>query len=364
MTKAFGADHGFLVGWFLLLTYVAILWANSTALVIVARCLFGDALQFGFHYRMVGFDVYFGEVLLCVAVIALCGGICIFRKRLAVGLHTLLAGVMVAGVATCFFVALFRHEGGFASMAPAFAPDGALPVQVLRILAMIPWAFVGFEAVVHSSAEFRFPMGRLFALMVAAIALSALAYILLTVFPVLSLPEGVSSWTEYLAALPGGAGVDSMPVFAAARRTLGAAGVAILGGTMLAAQLTGMFATYVAVSRLMLAMSDDGMLPRWFGAVNRDGTPVRAVLFVMCASFAIPFFGRTVTGWPVDVSSLGAAIAYGYVSAAAYAVARREGAGGWAAGAAGVEMLKKFEDVGFTGILLKPVTVDKLKAIL
>ena len=31
---------------------------------------------------------------------------------------------------------------------------------------------------------------------------------------------------------------------------------------------------------------------------------------------------------------------------------------------ADVEMLKKFEDVGFTGILLKPVTVDKLKAIL
>ena len=342
VTKAFGADHGFLVGWFLLLTYVAILWANSTALVILARCLFGDALQFGFHYRMVGFDVYFGEVLLCVAAIALCGGICIFRKRLAVGLHTLLAGAMVAGVATCFFAALFRHEGGFASMAPAFAPDGALPVQVLRILAMIPWAFVGFEAVVHSSGEFRFPVGRLFALMVAAIALSALAYMLLTVIPVLSLPEGVSSWTEYLAALPGGEGIDSMPVFAAARRALGAAGVAVFGGTMLAAQLTGLFATYVAMSRLMLAMSDDGMLPRWFGAVNRDGTPVRAVLFVMCASFAIPFFGRTVTGWPVDVSSLGAAIAYGYVSAAACAVARREGAGGWAAGAAGVVLAAVF----------------------
>lgn len=36
VAKAFGADHGYLVAWFLLLTYVAILWANSTALVIVA----------------------------------------------------------------------------------------------------------------------------------------------------------------------------------------------------------------------------------------------------------------------------------------------------------------------------------------
>ena len=64
VTKVFGRNHGFLVGWFLFLTYVAILWANATALVLLARFLFGDALQFGFHYSMVGFDVYFGEVLL------------------------------------------------------------------------------------------------------------------------------------------------------------------------------------------------------------------------------------------------------------------------------------------------------------
>ena len=325
VAKAFGADHGFLVAWFLLLTYVAILWANSTALVIGVRYVFGDALQFGFHYTMVGFDVYLGEALLSVAAIALCGGLCLFGKRLAVRLHTLFAGVMVVGVVTCFLAALFRHEGGFASMAPAFAPDGSPAVQVLRILAMIPWAFVGFEAVVHSSAEFRFPVKRTFSLMIVAIVLSSLTYMCLAILPALSLPEGFATWSDYIAALPGLGGADSLPVFAAVRRTLGAAGTAVLVGTMLAAQLTGIFATFVTTSRLMRAMSHGGMIPRWFSVLNRDGTPVNAVIFVMLVSFAIPFFGRTVTGWPVDVSSLGAAIAYGYVSAAAYAVARREG---------------------------------------
>ena len=325
VAKAFGSDHGYLVAWFLLLTYVAILWANSTALVIEARYILGDALQFGFHYSMVGFDVYFGEVLLSVAAIALCGGLCIFGKRLAVRLHTLFAGVMVVGIATCFFAVLFRHEGGIASMAPAFSSNGSPGIQVLRILAMIPWAFVGFEAVVHSSAEFRFPVKRTLSLMIAAIVLSAFAYIALAVLPVLSLPEKFASWPEYIAALPELDGPDSLPVFAAVRRTLGVAGTAILGGTMLAAQLTGLFATFVTSSRLMRAMSHGGMIPRWFGVLNRDGTPANAIIFVMLVSFAIPFFGRTVTGWPVDVSSIGAAIAYGYVSAAAYAIARREG---------------------------------------
>ena len=30
VTKVFGPNHGFLVGWFLFLTYVAIMWANAT----------------------------------------------------------------------------------------------------------------------------------------------------------------------------------------------------------------------------------------------------------------------------------------------------------------------------------------------
>ena len=36
ITKVFGQNHGFLMGWFLFLTYMAILWANATALVLLA----------------------------------------------------------------------------------------------------------------------------------------------------------------------------------------------------------------------------------------------------------------------------------------------------------------------------------------
>ena len=322
--KAFGADHGFLLAWFLWLTYVAILWANATALVLLVRYLFGDALQFGFHYALAGFDVYFGEVALCVLAIAFCGAACLFRKRFAIGLHTVLAGVFIAGVVTVFAAALCRHDGGFAAMGPAFAPEGGCVMQVVRILAMVPWAFVGFEAVVHSSAEFRFPLRRLFGLLVAAIVISAAVYLSLALLPVISLPDGFATWSDYISALPGLKGIDAMPVFAASKKALGTTGVAVIGGTMLAAQLTGIFGTLIASSRLMHAMSRGGMIPSWFGRLNRDGTPANAVLFVMCASFAIPFLGRTVTGWPVDVSNLGAAVAYGYTSAATFAVAKED----------------------------------------
>ena len=351
--KAFGSDHGFLLAWFLWLTYVAILWANATALVLLVRYLFGDALQFGFHYTLAGFDVYFGEVALCVLAIAFCGAVCLFRKRLAAGLHTILAGVFIAGVVTVFATALAHHDGGFAAMGPAFAPEGGHFMQVVHILAMVPWAFVGFEAVVHSSAEFRFPIRRMFGLLIAAIAISTAIYLLLALLPVISLPDGYATWSDYISALPGLKGIDAMPVFAASKKALGTAGVAVIGGAMLAAQLTGIFGTLIASSRLMHAMSRGGMIPSWFGRLNRDGTPANAVLFVMCASFAIPFLGRTVTGWPVDVSNLGAAIAYGYTSAAAFASAK-DGSGRLAlaeriTGAVGIVMA-----IGFCLLMLVP----------
>ena len=337
VSSVFGEDHGFLVAWFLFLAYVTVLWANATALVLLVRYLFGNAFQFGFHYSVLGFDVYMGEVLLSLGSITLCGLVCILGRRLAIRLHTLLALVLFTGVAVCFVAALHRHQGGLAALAPAFTKEGHPAIQVLRILAMVPWAFVGFEAVVHSSAEFRFPVRRTFPLLAAAVVGAALIYILLVLLPIMALPEGYAAWTDYIGALPGLEGIRAMPVFAAAKRALGTAGVALIGGSMLSAQLTALFATYIAVSRLMCALADNRMLPRWFGKCNRDGTPVNAILFVMLISVPMPFLGRTVIGWPVDVSNLGAAIAYGYTSATAFAVARQEkGCRGLASKAAGV----------------------------
>ena len=62
--RAFGFDHGLLSAWFLMLVYVAIIWANATAIVLIVRNLFGAALQWGFHYEVAGYHVYFGEALL------------------------------------------------------------------------------------------------------------------------------------------------------------------------------------------------------------------------------------------------------------------------------------------------------------
>jgi len=326
VTKIFGHNHSFLLGWFLFVTYIAVMWANATALVLLARLLFGRLFQFGFHYRLIGFDVYLGEALLSLAALVLCGGICLVGRRFASRIHMFFALVLVVGVAACFTAALLKHQGGTATMGPAFS-EGIKWIQVVRVFAMAPWAFVGFEAVIHSSPEFKFPVKRFFWLLLAAILISALIYILLLLLPVLSLPEGCSNWKEYLSALRRlkNMGIGGMPVFLSAKTALGPWGVAAIGGAMLAGALTAIFATYIALSRLICSMSADGMLPEWLGRRDRNYNPVNAILVLMCVSLPVPFLGRTVINWPVDLSNFGISLAYGYTSAAVLAIVKKDG---------------------------------------
>ena len=316
--KTFGEDHGFIVGWYVFLAYISILWANGTAIKLLTRFLFGGALQFGFHYTVAGFDVYFGEALLSVLFIASAGFICMYAKRFAVRLNLVLATVMFAFVVMLFCLAIGRHTGGFAAIGPNFSPFGGSSVaQVLIVVAMMPWAFVGFEAVTNSEAEFRFNTKRTLTILLAAVVISALMYAMLAVLPAIAVPHGYENWVGCVSAVPKLEGIHAVPVFCAARKILGDAGIVVVATAMLAGMITGLIGAFTATSRLMYAMAKDNMLSQWFGRLDACGTPRNAIVFIMAVSTVVPFVGRTVIGWPVDVASIGVAIAFGYTSAAA-----------------------------------------------
>ena len=60
-------DLGFLAAWFVLLTYLAVLWANVTSVPLFARFFLGDTFRFGFHYQIFGYEVWLGEALLSIS---------------------------------------------------------------------------------------------------------------------------------------------------------------------------------------------------------------------------------------------------------------------------------------------------------
>ena len=136
-----GHDHGYICGWFLILTYIAIAWANATALALVGRNLLGGVFSFGFHYYVAGYDVYFGEVLLSIVALIATMAVSLIGKRLAAWLQTILAAVLVGGIAISFAVVLAKNGVNYSTFAPAFSDNGPSILQVVAIIALAPWAW-------------------------------------------------------------------------------------------------------------------------------------------------------------------------------------------------------------------------------
>ena len=321
--KCFGYDHGFLSAWFLILTYIAIIWANATALPLIARTLLGGFFQFGFDYEIAGFHIYMGEILLAVFALILSGMICL-RKSLSQCVQIAAAIVLLGGSVICFAFAMVRSPGRGTVLEPAFSPGNSVAGSIFTIFALAPWAYVGFESISHSTEEMRFPVKRAFPVMAGAVASAAVAYSVLAVMAVTALPEGCSSWVEYTENLGSYSGIASQPTFFAANTAMGNAGSVLLGITALCAIFTGIIGHSIALSRLLCTLGEDRMLPEWIGKTDENGVPRRAIFFILGISVILPFFGRTAISWIVDVTTVGATIAYAFTAAAAWKTARLE----------------------------------------
>ena len=321
--KVLGSDHGFLCAWMLMLTYTAIIWANSTALSLIVRYLFGDIFCFGFSYKIAGYTVYMGEVLLSVAILALTSLVCVLGKRLAVVVQIIGAVLLFGGITTCF-IAVTVHRGGLENIVPAFTAGGDPASQIMTIVILAPWAFIGFESVSHSAGEFKFKQKKVLAILAIALVAGALAYAMLTLCASMLIPDGFRSWTEYIGSLSHFEGIRGLPTFHAAQEAMGNIGPVILGVAAFCGIITGLIGNMIALSRLIYRLSSDKMLPGWIGSLNSRGIPARAIGCVAAISVVIPLLGRTAIGWIVDVTTIGATVVYAYVSICACLLGYRE----------------------------------------
>ena len=322
--RVLGFDHGFMSAWFLLLVYIAIIWANATALPIICRKLLGGVFQFGFHYQIAAFDVYFGEVLLSLAALIVFGLVCVRGGKFAAYVQTFLAFVLFFGVLIVFGTAVSVRGAELFTIAPPFA-SGEFPLkEIVGIAVLAPWAFSGFDSISNAAEEFRFSPKKAFGILVASVIASTLMYVGLALLAVSVLPEGYGTWDAYIGSLSKISGIAGLPTFHAANALMGQTGFLVLSAAVVAGVATGLVGNYIAASRLIYSMARDNVLPGWFGRLNSSRTPSNAILFILLASLPIPFLGRTAISWIIDVTTIGATIAYAYTSVIAFLAAREE----------------------------------------
>ncbi|MBO4375572.1 MAG: amino acid permease [Lachnospiraceae bacterium] len=319
--EASSKDLGFVTMWFILLTYLAILWANITSVPLFARFFLGDTFRFGFRYSVFGYEVWFGEALLSICTVVAIGFLCTAGDRFINHIMTAAALVFAAGFAVCALIAFVRHGSGY-SYEPFFLKDSAAFGQIVRIAAISPWAFIGFENVAHFSEEYAFPLKKIRRILICSVVITTILYVFVSLLSISAYPPEYENWLEYIRDMGNLQGISAVPAFYAADHYLGHAGVVILLFALFGVILTSLIGNMMAVSRLLLAAGRNGEAPKSFAQADGRGNPVKAVFAIAAVSVLVPFLGRTAIGWIVDVTTLGATMIYGLFS---YAVFRHAG---------------------------------------
>ena len=323
--KAFGKKHGFTCAWFLGLCYLSIIPMDATALTVFFRNIYGSAFQFGYLYTVSGYKVYLGEFLVAAVVLILFAYITSRSARFTAIIQNVMVIILISGILIILFGSLFSSEAKISNFEPLFYPDDRSPIlQIISLVIIAPWAFVGFDIVPQIAEETNFTHHKVKVIMDTCIIAGCFVYIVLTFLAAAVIPSGYHDWVEYANNLDKHDSYGAVMTFFASYKILGFVGLFIIEASAICGVLTGVLAFYVATSRLLYAMSREKMLPSWFGVLNKDSSPSNSVLFCMIVSIFTLFLGRRALGWLVDIASLGGAIGLGYTSLASWKYSREE----------------------------------------
>ena len=316
---AFGENHGFLCAWFLSLSYLSVIPLNATALNLIMRAVFGDAFQFGFHYTVAGYDVYFGEMLLALSALGIFFLITSRGVLITGKIQTFMVMILLGGILILIGVAFLSPLSTAENLHPMFKPVSAdftkgIFAQIIAVFVTGPQSFVGFDTVPQVIEESKFSPDRVKVVMDTSILCGSFVYIALTLFACSVVPENYSSWVEYINDLPNLSGVSGIATLNAAYTIMGKTGLYIIVASVIAAMLTGIVGFYTATNRLLYSMSRDGMILEWFSYLNEHGVPTHAGLFCVVIAGATSLLGRAVLGWVFDMASIGGAIGFAYTS--------------------------------------------------
>lgn len=312
--EAFGKRNAFVCGWAMILAYWSLIPLNATALAMISRYLFPGIIQQGLLYEIAGWEVYAGEVILASSAIILMALLNIRGIKQAAWMQTAIALTLVGCILVITFLVFCISD--WSNLAPGF-PDGRRWWKgVFSIVAMAPWAFIGFDCIPQSAEEYNFSHRKSTFIMISAVLVAAILYIAVCAVTAV----GVEPWQQLLDSR------NAWPTGYVVRNTMGLAGIIVLGVAMFCAVVSGMNAFYISTSRLMYAMAKEGSLPKWFEHLSpKYGTPSNAILFTMAMSLFAPWFGREILLWIVDMTSVGAAIVFAYTTGSAAVIGYKNG---------------------------------------
>ncbi|MCY9401935.1 APC family permease [Bacillus haynesii] len=297
--RAFGRKTAFVAAWGVLFGYVSVITFEAVALPTVIDYVLPVEHQ-GFLWSLSGWDVYATWVLIGSGGAVVLTALNYFGVKPAAIFQSVFT---IAIIATGFLLLGGALVNGDVEHVQPLFKDGFS--GMMSVLVMIPFLFVGFDVIPQVAAEINAPKKIIGKILIISIV-SAVVFYLLIVFGVtMGLSESELATTSLATA-------DAM-VNLLGNQLFGT--VLVLGGV--AGIITSWNAFIIGASRILFAMSEKGMVPKWLGFIHpKYKTPTNAILFLGALAFFAPLLGRPALVWIVNAGGTGIIVGYLIVSIA------------------------------------------------
>ena len=308
----YGRVHSFFAGWFLTLGYICIVALNASALALLFRKIMPSVIEQGYLYTVAGWDVYLPEILISTTALVVFAFLNIRGTALSGRIQFWACVLMILAVIAIFISVVASPDTHFTNMSPAL-PDGVSPVAaIIAIVAIAPWAFIGFDNVPQAAEEFDFSPSKALRLIILAIVAATALYMAMLV--------SVSVAEPWQALANSGSAWGTAD---AVTGVIGGSGLLLLAIAITMGVSTGLNGFYVSASRVLMAMGRAEMIPPVFSRLHHKyKTPYVGIIAVLLVCLISPWFGRAALTWVVDMSSIGVTIAYLYTCLCAFRIFR------------------------------------------
>ncbi|WP_412519350.1 APC family permease [Staphylococcus simulans] len=295
---SFGRYVSFFSSWFLTFGYICVVALNATAFSLLLKFMMPGVLEHGKLYTIAGWDVYITEIIIATVLLLLFTFITIRGAQVSGSLQFYFCVAMVIVVLLMFFGSFFGSGFSLSNLQPLTDEKKGWFSSIIMIVAVAPWAYVGFDNIPQTAEEFDFAPNKTFKLIVYSLLAAAGTYVIMILY------------TGWLSS-KGAENSDLWVTGAVTQQSFGYIGLFVLAIAIIMGIFTGLNGFLMSSSRLLFSMGRSGIMPSVFSKIHpRFKTPYVAILFLGALTLIAPWLGRTALTWIVDMSSTGVSIAY------------------------------------------------------
>lgn len=302
--KYLNKKHAYVYGWGVAIGYISIVALNISAVALLLRYLIPSSLQIGYLYTIAGWEVYASEVVVCSAAILLFSYINLKGMQVGAKIQLYIALFMILSVTALFFGSLWAVPATQTFLPNSIETSSVTSLAWIPILAIMPWAYVGFETTPQISKSIANSKTKTKSIILISLVAGFLFYFLINYFTALNMNFDYqriknSAWAT-------GEGVDSR---------IGSMGIWLLSVAMIGSILSGINGFILSSVKLLESMGQSSLLPTVFIS-NNQFSKKRIVILICLICLLSPWLGRNYLLDIVNMASLGITVGFSYVTIA------------------------------------------------